>query len=377
LASPPKKKNNHFVPRSYLRRFCSQTDRQIGLYNIKSGRVVEAAPIKSQCSRDYFYTTNPIFEEQFGKIESAQDRLLSNLISLQMVPGHETSDRSLLSHVVIFQAGRTAATVEDADHLTNQFGKALLHHSLQRDGKTDLLEILPKVVISDPNALMQAVNQHLLMYPLIDDLDVTLFLNDTSEDFLTSDHPVVLCNNLPASHAVAPTIGFASRGLGIVYPVSPRALLFFSDREVYKVEKNASGASTLKRARDVVEFNLAQCGRAFENVYFASLPRVEATLEAFRKDSDAVRPPRPALREIPMRTEDNRSGILLDSPRHVPRLSTPRAVQLRRAAKTGKYKIGNGLVRDPMRAKIVEAELRHWEKIREEALRKGEEGSIL
>jgi hypothetical protein len=286
----------------YLRRFCSGNDRQIGLYNIKSGQIVEIAPIKSQCSRDYFYTNNPFFDEQFSKIEAAQNELLSKLIAYQAVPAHGTSDRSLLSNVVMFQAGRTAATVADADHLTNQFGKAILYHNLKRQGRTDLLDFLPNVVISNTNAVMEAVGQNLVMYPLIDDLDVTLFLNDTSDDFLTSDHPVVLCNNLRLSHPFEPTVGFASRGLIIVYPISPRALIFFSDPEVYRVERNSTGTSTLRRSQDVVELNLAQCGMAFENVYFASRSRVGATLEAFQKRSDAIRPPRPVLKETPTRT---------------------------------------------------------------------------
>ena len=37
------KKNNHFVPRSYLKRFCSGSERQIGLYNLNSGQSVDNA----------------------------------------------------------------------------------------------------------------------------------------------------------------------------------------------------------------------------------------------------------------------------------------------------------------------------------------------
>jgi hypothetical protein len=373
LSSQPKKKNNHFVPRSYLRRFCSGSDRQIALYNLNSGRTVEAAPIKSQCSRDYFYTKNPIFEENFNKIEGEQERLLSDIIASQSVPALWSSDRGLLSSGVMFQVGRTATTVANVDHVTNQFGKALLRLHLTKEARTDLLEYLPKIEIMTPDAVMDAVGQHLPMWPLIDDLDSTLFLNDTDEDFLTSDHPVALCNSLPASHAFDRRIGFASRGLIIVYPISPRALLFLSDAEVYKVEKNSAGASTLKRRQEVIELNLTQCGNAYENLYFASLARVQATLEAFRKRSDAVRPPRPALKETQFRSEGNRRGVLLDMPRQARHLSMPKAVKIRHAVKTGKYKRGNGLVRDPVRAQVVKAELDRLDKLREEATKRAEE----
>jgi hypothetical protein len=209
LSSQPKKKNNHFVPRSYLQRFCSGSDRQIALYNLKSGRTVETAPIKSQCSRDYFYTKNPIFEEHFSEIEGEQKRLLNDIIATQSVPTHGSSVRSLLSGCVMFQAGRTATTVANVDHITNQFGKALLRHHLTNEGRTDLLEDLPKIKLTITDAVMDAVGRHLAMSPLIDDLDSTLFLNDTDEDFLTSDHPshyVTACQQAmlpaaePASH---------------------------------------------------------------------------------------------------------------------------------------------------------------------------------
>jgi hypothetical protein len=102
--------------------------------------------------------------------------LLSDIIASQSAPAHESSDRRLLSCVVMFQASRTATAVADADHLTNQFGKAWLRHKFTKEGHTDLLEHLPKVEITMIDAVMDAVGQHLAIYPIIDDLDSTLFL---------------------------------------------------------------------------------------------------------------------------------------------------------------------------------------------------------
>jgi hypothetical protein len=124
LSSQPKKKNNHFVPRSYLRRFCSGSDRQIALYNLKSGQT--------------FYTKNPIFEEGFAKIEGEQERLLSQIIASQSVPARGSVDRGLLSSGVMFQAARTATTVANVDHMTNQFGKALLRLHFTKEDHTEL-----------------------------------------------------------------------------------------------------------------------------------------------------------------------------------------------------------------------------------------------
>ena len=75
----------------------------------------------------------------------------------------------------MFQAGRTRTALADADHLANQFGKAWLKHQPTKEGRTDLLEHLPKLEITMTDAVLDAVGQHLAMSPVIDDLDSTQF----------------------------------------------------------------------------------------------------------------------------------------------------------------------------------------------------------
>jgi Protein of unknown function (DUF4238) len=214
--------------------------------------------------------------------------LFERMITTESVPVPASLERRILSGAVMFQEGRTVTTVEHANHLANEFGKGILRKSFEREGKSDLLEFLPKVKITMPDAVMDAIGQHLAMSMLIDDLDCTLFLNRTNEDFLTSDHPVALCNSLPSSSPFA-TSGFASRGLIIALPLSPRALVLLTDAEVYKVAKSEHGALLVTSRREVVDLNLAQCFKAHENLYFASLAGVQETLDVFEKRKDVLR----------------------------------------------------------------------------------------
>src|SRR5580698_8291171 len=65
-------KNQHFVPRCYLRQFApGRSDKIINLYNIERDRFIEGAPIKSQCSGDYFYGKDPTLEEGIQMVEGA------------------------------------------------------------------------------------------------------------------------------------------------------------------------------------------------------------------------------------------------------------------------------------------------------------------
>ena len=57
-------KNQHFVPRCYLRPFTlDSANVAINLFNIDRMKFVERAPVKHQCSRDYFYGEDPALEK--------------------------------------------------------------------------------------------------------------------------------------------------------------------------------------------------------------------------------------------------------------------------------------------------------------------------
>ena len=361
-----KKKNNHFVPRSYLKRFCAGSEKQITLYNIKSGRTIPDASIKFQCSRDYFYTRNPIYEDEFRKIEDRQLSLLNEIDASSTIPAYGSKDHRDLITCVIFQAGRTASTAAHFNYIANQFGTAMLRRHLENEGETELLEYLPHIRIATDGAIMDSIGEHLVMYPLIEDLDCTLLLNATSEDFLTSDHPVALCNGMPGIIPTERTVGFASRGLILLYPISPKAILLFSDPEVYKIE-NPDKPQTLQKVRDVVELNLAQFGNANENVYFSDADAVQETLAVFRKRAAIVRPAPPLLQETPLVSIDGRTGVLLNLPFPIRRLPLPKPIEIRFAARTRRFRRGDALVRDPERVRFVSAMLEVFHEKRKRA----------
>jgi hypothetical protein len=364
-------KNNHFVPRRYLKRFRSISDRQVALYNLKSRRIIDHAAIGDQCYRNYFYTKNPAFEKTFTTLEGSHEGLYERMIAEEFAPVPESPDRHTLSAAIMFQEGRTVTTVDRATHLASEVIKSVLRIKLEKEGKTDLVEFLPGVKITLPDAVMDAILQHLVMYPLINDLDCTLFVNRTTEDFLTCDHPIALGNNMRAASPSSGASGFSSRGLMIAVPLSPHAFVLLSDREVYKVTRNGRGVAYLTNQSEVVGLNLAQCAIARTNLYFATEARVRKTLDEFEKRKEALRLQPPPMVETPMQGE-GRTRILLGMERPTQHLTLPEVVQLRAAAKTGRYALGNDFVRDPLRTAAVRAELNRVQKLREAATERAE-----
>ena len=109
-----------------------------------------------------------------------------------------------------------------------------------------------------------------------------------------------------------------------------------------------NGCLTAQRAKDVIDLNLMQFGNANEYVYFADPARVERTLETFRRREDILRPSRPAVSEANAILPDNLRATVLKMDPITRRLSLPRGIDLRRAAReTGKFRNGDGFVRIP------------------------------
>jgi hypothetical protein len=93
----------------------------------------------------------------------------------------------------------------------------------------------------------------------------------------------------------------------VALPLSPRALVLLTDSEVYKVAKSKHGVSLVTNRREVVDLNLAQCFKAHENLYFASLAGVRETLDEFEKRKNVLRRKAAPLTETAVRS-GNRTG---------------------------------------------------------------------
>src|SRR5262249_5330903 len=72
LQSMPQNKLQHYVPKCHLRPFCLDSGGSaINLYNIARDRLIEGAPIKGQCARDYFYGKDRVLERALQEPEGA------------------------------------------------------------------------------------------------------------------------------------------------------------------------------------------------------------------------------------------------------------------------------------------------------------------
>ncbi|MGE5501483.1 MAG: DUF4238 domain-containing protein [Ignavibacteriales bacterium] len=274
-------KNQHFVPRVHLKPFTVDgAGKAVHLFNFAADRAIRDAPLKNQCSRDYFYGQDSRLEAAIQSVEGAYATAVGRLTGSEAAPSDV--DQMALRRFILLQYLRTEA----ASERTARFAAAVAATpgALQDGGAFDMKA-----------AMREAVQQAMLYYArsmhVVDDLAVTLVRNRTSTPFLTSDDPAVLTNrwHLQNPRARGLSYGLRSAGLVMLLPLSPNALVMLHDAGTYSVPHHRR-VTVLERVNDVLALNEHQVLNSVANIYFGDWARRDQVAAEIRSAS-ARRPP--------------------------------------------------------------------------------------
>lgn len=251
----PANKNQHFVPRCYLRPFTlSGEAKAINLFNVEHARAVPRAPVKGQCSGDYFYGDDQVIEDLLKVFEGQYATCLLRVRAngYRLTPG----DAVILRRFWLLQHLRTEAA-----------SLAVVKMMDQMD--VDLGGLPPGYRLSIKEAVRTSMQIFFLDPPDVSDLGVCLVRNRTPCAFVTSDNPAVLTNRFhfatPWARGLSPGMGNAG-ALGLL-PLASDILLLIYDRDVYRLEQQC-GWVDLDREADADAFNQHQVLNCNANLYF-------------------------------------------------------------------------------------------------------------
>src|SRR6266436_6771105 len=187
----PQNKKHHYVPRFYLKRFTAN-ERLINLYNLKAERKILDARLKGQCYRNYLYGQDGPIEKALSHIEGGASQLMRKIDHYKMPPPPGTEDHYLMIVYLMMQRGRTVYASDTINEMFDKMTKATLSDYFKQQKGIDLSEF--EIGIEDSASYALALSMR--MYPLLFDMHYKLFVNKTNVEFITSDHPVVLYNQL-------------------------------------------------------------------------------------------------------------------------------------------------------------------------------------
>lgn len=277
----PANKKHHYVPKFYLKNF-SQDSLSINIYNISRDKTINNANLKNQCYKDYFYGRDDKVEKALGGIEGAASEIFREIIKHQSAPQPFTKEHMRLVLFVLIQHNRTTYAVDTLNEITDKFAKKLL--AAEKSLNLHDLDKL-KVSITEAGAFSVANATSALHFAL--DLKCKVLIAKEGTEFITSDNPAILYNQLFEKLDYMSAIGLSCKGLQIFLPISPTILLHYYDSNCYKVGDRKSNAVRITELRDMDSLNKLQLVNASENIYFSSAQNSRISM---LKAASALRP---------------------------------------------------------------------------------------
>lgn len=261
-----KKKNQHYVPQSYLRNF-SVDQKNVGIFCFPKVESIEYkmyyGPIRNQASKDYFYSKELEIENFLGVIEKEGMMVINGLLDSQC-PFVSLSCTFVLYKFMMLQYFRTMSM---ADFLEN-FCSDFLIEQLQHKAKHELDSHL---VFKWGIPSFLGLNDFIYKGFMCTDLSFKFLTisSDVKDIFLTSDNPVCIINPyyeaLFGHHYVSK---LDQTGLIIYFPLSPTKAIVYYDAYMYKFGGKDESTIKISSNIDVQILNSIMISNAYNSVYF-------------------------------------------------------------------------------------------------------------
>lgn len=262
------KKNQHFVPQSYLR-FFSNNEKTIGTYSINKDFPFTNAPIKGQASEDYIYSKDIRIEGQLEEMEKVCMRIFRKIITNPDYVLHDVEKLDVIGYLVL-QFGRTRLSIDRM--------KESINESINDWGIQKFKEFVGHNNIIDPHLRFACKKEHegaftLGMYnesiTLCYDLTIKCLVISPllNKYFITSDNPVCLLNPLFDLYGIPNVINFNQKGLCLLMTLTPSVAILLYDSESYKIGARKP-CLALSNSKDIDTINRIVASNSNEVLYF-------------------------------------------------------------------------------------------------------------
>jgi hypothetical protein len=255
-------KNQHYVPRVHLKPFTlNGAGLAINLLNIDRMKPIQNAPVKNQCSGDYFYGKDDHLERAINSVENSYGEVMRFLMGDNAAV--DIKVRIAILRFVYLQHLRTEAASRKAAEMT-----IAMHDVPGSDIPPPSVREAMKI------AVQIAMLNFAKTMSIIDDLKVRIARNRTDRPFVTSDDPAVLTNRLHIQrhHKVLQSFGVSTAGAIFLLPLSPSLCAIVYDSAVYQTSQSAGWIDVIHEA-DVDAINEHQILNCVANLYYREWDR--------------------------------------------------------------------------------------------------------
>jgi hypothetical protein len=232
--------------------------RAIHTYVLDAGRPVQNAPLKSQCSKDYFYGKDLKAEKALGDLEGHYARILSLLMEGSAL---NATDEDWLLLFTVIQSRRTESALAEVAAFQEGLNDVIFKdHPDQRPRPLAHAQLM---------GISMSGGVH--MHDYARGLKFIVLRNRTAVDFITSDNPAMMTNRLAFEEWEDKSFGIINSGAILVPPLTPRLSALFFDIGIYSVSiPRGTRFVDVSDPSDIIAMNDLQCSNANKNVYFSN-----------------------------------------------------------------------------------------------------------
>ncbi|MTT52990.1 DUF4238 domain-containing protein [Alcanivorax sp. VBW004] len=264
----PTNKNQHFVPRCYLRPFTNDEEgKAIKIFNIDREIFIDKAAVKKQCSGDYFYGDDEDLEKSIQSLEQAYAGVLRR-VRLDCYNKLEEGDELLLKRFWLFQYMRTEAASRRMVEMNSKLGEMVGEDQSYR------MEI--------KEAVIESMRTYAEVMKITDDLRGCLVKLNSEMKVVASDDPAILTNRWFKADPKLKEAGYGlgSAGIIAILPLSAQMVFIAYDPDVYSVSKK-NGIFKSKKSDDIRALNQFQFLNCRANIFPGEHQCDQALIEVY------------------------------------------------------------------------------------------------
>lgn len=215
------------------------------------------APVKNQCSRDYFYGDDEKLEGAIQFVERAYASVLKELLASP--PQLSERHKIVLKRFWLLQYLRTEASSRRSVEMSNDISRVAGISAEEFN-------------LGIKDAVLIAMKTYAESMDVIDDLKICLIKNKTKFPFISSDDPAVLSNrwHLNDQRTKFRSFGLSAAGNLLFLPLSPKLMCMAYDGDVYNVG-HKNGFLSISNINDVKGFNQHQILNCRANVFIKDI----------------------------------------------------------------------------------------------------------
>lgn len=252
-------KKQHYVPELLLQRFAirSGDEKRINVYDFSRMQYRPNQNTKNVCSGNYTYDKDNSFENFLEKyIESPAAVELERLSISSGKAG--TTPSSVLLQFLLVQLARTRQAYQGNIEFVNSMMRTVFTEAARLNGWDTKIASQMSIEPKEPRAVLAYLAAYAAsQYRQLADLAVCLVVNQTSEEFILSDHPVYQHNWYLRDSSDLLANSITVRGVQFFIPISPSMTCCLYDPLVYVYRshsRNEVVAATLEDVRIMNSF---------------------------------------------------------------------------------------------------------------------------